>query len=288
MEPSTSRIDPPQLVQPQQHRRIQELPTVRDAVKKIRFLTLTPQQFAEGPARTSLLTQSEAFSILMNISTPSSVYPMPENFTINKNLRNNISVDSRSPSPAMQLPEHSQMHLPIAPIIPVEPESPNDNKLYCIRNVRSLTECLNTSVLDCSLTFSVDKPGICIIGLQVPTQIYNGNNSGPVIDRYQEIVYAHLLDFNGSRLTYTHSNQRAMYETTMDVFFNRPVYIQRQKIYKVGVVFNQVGWYQMSNCSPVVNPTRENGATFTFGSSSQNDCVRDGLIKGIIYTHSRD
>lgn len=128
VEPGTSRVEPPQ-----QHRRILELPTIRDAVKKIRFLTLTPQQFAEGPARTNLLTQSEAFSILMNISTPSSVYPMPENFTINKNHRNNISVeDSRSPSPAIQLlpqPGHSQMHLPIAQIIPLEPDN-QENKLY--------------------------------------------------------------------------------------------------------------------------------------------------------------
>lgn len=136
VEPGTSsRVEPSQQipqVPAQQPRRILELPTIRDAVKKIRFLTLTPQQFAEGPARTNLLTQSEAFSILMNISTPSSVYPMPENFTINKNHRNNISVDSRSPSPALQLISqsvHSQMNVPIAQIIPLEPDN-QDNKLY--------------------------------------------------------------------------------------------------------------------------------------------------------------
>lgn len=56
-------------------------PTVRDAIMKIRFLTLTPQQFAEGPATSNLLTQAEKFSLLMNISSPSTDVPMPAGFT---------------------------------------------------------------------------------------------------------------------------------------------------------------------------------------------------------------
>lgn len=48
---------------------------------KIRFLTLTPQQFAEGPATSSLLTQAEKFAILMNISSPSTDVTMPSGFS---------------------------------------------------------------------------------------------------------------------------------------------------------------------------------------------------------------
>lgn len=55
-------------------------PTIRDAVMKIRFLTLTPQQFAEGPAASNLLTQAEKFAILMNISSPSTDVVMPAGF----------------------------------------------------------------------------------------------------------------------------------------------------------------------------------------------------------------
>lgn len=33
-------------------------PTFRDAVRKIRFLTLTPKQFAENVVRTNILNQS--------------------------------------------------------------------------------------------------------------------------------------------------------------------------------------------------------------------------------------
>jgi len=43
-------------------------------------------------------------------------------------------------------------------------------KYYCLRSVVQQTDCLNTNVLDCSVTFSVDK-NICVVGVQVPTQI---------------------------------------------------------------------------------------------------------------------
>lgn len=43
-------------------------------------------------------------------------------------------------------------------------------KYYCLRTVVQQTDCLNTNVLDCSVTFSVDK-NICVVGVQVPTQI---------------------------------------------------------------------------------------------------------------------
>lgn len=56
-------------------------PTVRDLLKKIRFLTLTPQQFAEGPATSSLLLQAESFAILLHISSSSADVPMPEGFS---------------------------------------------------------------------------------------------------------------------------------------------------------------------------------------------------------------
>lgn len=59
---------------------------------KIRFLTLTPQQFAEGPATSSLLTQAEKFAILMNISSPSTDVPMPVGFTGNTTSRQKLPI----------------------------------------------------------------------------------------------------------------------------------------------------------------------------------------------------
>jgi hypothetical protein len=60
---------------------------IGNALTKIRFLTLTPQEFAEGPGKSLLLTQQEAFSILMNISSNKSKVPMPEAFSVNINVR---------------------------------------------------------------------------------------------------------------------------------------------------------------------------------------------------------
>lgn len=306
----SNRPDPP----PQPQPRVQE-PTIRDAVKKIRFLTLTPQQFAEGPARTNLLSQSEAFAILMNISTPNSVYPMPEGFTLNKNSR--APFDSRSPSPpiparpvppnqamSVSVPQHAP-GVPIRPqtpsnsmnpivipspeVVPYQAESPNFFHLvreqriseerryyYCIRTIQQIREVQNRSVLDCSFTFSVDR-NVSILGLQMYTQI----KPSSIADRYSEIIYAHLLDSHGSRLTYTHSNQRVPYDTVNEILFDRPVFIQSNKVYKIGVVFNKIGFYQEHEVQGIV---RGSNITFTFNTGNPNDTIREGLIRGIIYS----
>jgi hypothetical protein len=275
----------------------QEAPTIKNAIKKIRFLTLSPQQFAEGPARTNLLTQSEAFAILMNISTSNSVYPMPEGFTQNKNLRGGYPfADSETPSPIQSVPVVQVMPLSESPHHNLGAggahhgsymdELRNEQKFYCMRIIRQQTECLNTSVLDCSLTFTVDR-SICVTGVQVPTQVLGGilDHSNVVPDRYSELLYAHLLDSQGSRLTYTHCTQRVRYNSLLEISFDRPVFIQRHKMYKVCVVFNKVGWYPMCTCFPTV--TCDN-VCFTFGVGSQSESVRDGLIRSIIFTYSRE
>lgn len=47
---------------------------------------------------------------------------------------------------------------------------------------------------------------------------------------YTELLYAHLLDADGSRLTYTHFTSRVAYGSLIDISFNRPVYIQKHKV----------------------------------------------------------
>jgi hypothetical protein len=266
-------------------------PTIRDAVKKIRFLTLTPQQFADGPARTQLLSQSEAFAILMNISTTNSVYPMPEGFTMNKNSR--VPFDSnRSPSPparpsaprnqstiSVSVPQHAPIpsRTPPPPIVlpspphPYQAESPiffsmlRERRIsqerrhhYCIRTIHQIREVQNRHVLECSFTFSVDR-NVSILGLQLYTQI----KPLAISERYSELVYAHLLDSHDSRLTYTHSNQRVEYDTTNEVLFDRPMFIQSNKVYKIGVVFNKPGFYKEHEVLSVV---RGSNITFTFNT----------------------
>lgn len=47
-------------------------------------------------------------------------------------------------------------------------EGGNDTfkKLYCTRQLVRITECMNTSVLDCAVTFTCDK-NVCVYGIQV-------------------------------------------------------------------------------------------------------------------------
>ncbi|XP_055371419.1 BTB/POZ domain-containing protein 3-like isoform X2 [Condylostylus longicornis] len=58
---------------------------LKPALYKIRFLTLSAQQFAEIPAKSGLLTESEALAILTNIISPIiTVCQMPEGFSTSK------------------------------------------------------------------------------------------------------------------------------------------------------------------------------------------------------------
>lgn len=158
------------------------------------------------------------------------------------------------------------------------------SKIYCQRPIIQHTDCLNTSVLDCSVTFMVDK-NICLLGVQVPTQAPSEEGAAsavPGVAGYSELLYAHLLDADGARLTYTHYTSRVPYRHLLDIMFNRPVYIQRNKVYKVGIVFNKVGWYPMGTCAQQVAVET---VFFNFGIGQINDSVRDGLIRSIIFTY---
>lgn len=47
---------------------------------------------------------------------------------------------------------------------------------------------------------------------------------------YTELMYAHLLDSEGSRLTYTHFSCRAEFNQKLEILFNRPVFIRKDKV----------------------------------------------------------
>lgn len=67
--------------------------------------------------------------------------------------------------------------------------------------------------------------------LKVPAQInLKDNDRQQQIGGYTELLYAHLLDGDGSRLTYTHFTSRVEYSSIIEIFFNRPIYIQKNKV----------------------------------------------------------
>lgn len=309
-------------------------PTFRDAVKKIRFLTMSPQQFAENVPRTNLLTQSEAFSILMNISSPKAGYSLPEGFSTNtksRALNQRISHDVNSADTpfkdASNIVGDNDPFLPPSPpesffnqsirfaatnALVSEPSTsrgrsyvnrrrdhrnqPNRDlsmdvtetrRFYCVRPIREQIDYFNTSVSDCSLTFTVDR-NISITGIQVATQVLGEQNmqSGNLPERYSELLYAHLLDSYGTRLTYTHCTSNVRFDSLLEISFDHPVQIKRNRFYKIGVAFNKVGWYPMCTCTPTI--TCE-GVCFDFRVDGANgESVRDGLIRAIVFTFNSE
>jgi len=69
--------------------------------------------------------------------------------------------------------------------------------------------------------------------------------SDPSLGGYTELLYCHLLDRDGTRLTYCHFSGRSPRRSTLDLFFNRPVYIQRNREYRICVVLNRPGYYPL-------------------------------------------
>jgi len=297
-------------------------PTFRDAVKKIRFLTLNPKQFAENVPRTNLLTTAEAFSVLMNISSPNT-NPMPEGFSTSKKSRfvspstisgcnnsndgvvglfhensvdNNAFASDSSPlfgnnynsgeyHARVRRPHRYRDHQTPPSGRDVMMEVTETRRFYCVRTIRQQIDYFNSSVSDCALTFTVDR-NISITGIQVSTQVLGEQNmqSGNLPERYSELLYAHLLDSYGTRLSYTHCTSSVRFDSLLEISFDHPVQIQRDRFYKIGVEFNKVGWYPMCTCVPTI--TCE-GVCFDFRLDGTNgESVRDGLIRSIVFTYS--
>ena len=259
---------------------------LKDALFLIRYLTFAPAEFAAGPARSDLLTQEESFAILMNISAPGS-WDLPDYLSKEREPR--------------KLPRE------LLPATDVDMST----RYWCRRAMMQEPHCLNTSILDCSVTFTVDKD-MCIHGIEVPSQTSEvppvmaeaaaeqaaqlpaaaapapaadapPANNNPIIpsNEYNELLYAHLLDAEGNRLTYTHFTAKVGRNSMIEITFNRSVYIKANKVYRVGIVLNKVGWYPMGVCTRRVNCE---GCFFTFCVGQPTDTQRDGLIRSIIFS----
>lgn len=47
---------------------------------------------------------------------------------------------------------------------------------------------------------------------------------------YNEVIYAYLTDGDGCRLTYTHYTSRVPFDTVIDISFNRPIHITKNRV----------------------------------------------------------
>lgn len=233
-----------------------------------RFLTFTPSEFANGPAVSGLLTQEEGFTLLMNISSPG-VTAVPEEFSQCRKKRQKEETRFSS-SGSLDLRNASRR---------------GDNthiRCDCAGEVVA-DVLLNEQLVDCSLSFAVDK-NVCIYGMEVPTQLIPENieQHGAMLQApqhtYSELIYAFLQDSDGCRLTYTHFTARVAWNSTVQVIFNRPVLVTPSKTYKIVVVLNKVGRYPLFVVSQCVNVEE---IIFTFGNERSPHGL--GLIKAIVF-----
>ncbi|KAL0868238.1 hypothetical protein ABMA27_007771 [Loxostege sticticalis] len=75
---------------------------VRGILEKIRFLSLTPEEFAKGRATTTVLSASDACAILANIVYDKSGVPMPSGFSMRKDPRKKMNVTAIEPLPEIK------------------------------------------------------------------------------------------------------------------------------------------------------------------------------------------
>ncbi|KAK4005709.1 BTB/POZ domain-containing protein 2-like [Daphnia magna] len=248
----------------------------------IRFLTMTNEEFASSPAMSGILTQEESFAVLMNISCRDK-WQMPSQLSSSRQSRYTApySLSFGENSPGNRSPSSScGRSVETAPVL----SSPG--RIYCYRRVEGEALVHNTGILDCAVALTVDR-NICIQGIVISSQSNHtdSTNCDPS-GGYTELLYCHLLDRDGTRLTYSHFSGRSPRRSSIDVFFNRPVYVQRNREYRICVVLNRCGYYPLGTGSSWV---MTQGVHFRFGSSSTdpfplNDGIRDGFIRGVIFS----
>lgn len=234
----------------------------------IRFLTLSPTEFANSPAVSGIFTQEESYILLMNISAPG-VTSVPSPFCQNNKKR------QKEPTPPPIFLSHPDLR---------SSRIREDVQLRCECVGNDMAqELVNEQLVDCSLSFSVNRH-VCIYGVEMPTQLVPVNlepqlATRPIQQSYSELIYAFLQDSDDCRLTYTHFTARVSWNSSMEVIFNRPVYITPNKTYKITVVLNKVGRYPMY---VTANYVTIDYLTFTF----EQNRSRDGLIKAVIFSCS--
>ena len=237
---------------------------VQKVLQYIRFLTMKPEEFNGGPAMSGLLTQEQAFAILTNILSPDKCLPLPDDFSTSRVTRNLRGVGSE-PDPIL-------------------------GRSRCIRHHEVQVPILNRGILDCAVTMTVDR-NVCIYGVIVASQEFprvdnSRPSSTPRSDLYSELLYCHLLDKDGTRLTYAHFSGDVRYgQSTMVVEFNKPVYVQKGRQYRICLVYNRSGYYNQATASSLAI---SQGVQFQFGISVAepmfNEGIRDGFVRGLEFS----
>ena len=231
---------------------------VQQVLQHIRFLNMTLEEFSGGPAISRLLTQEQVFTITAKIKFPNKCLPMPGNFSTSKATRNLCGVE-------------------------IDPD-PISGRSRCIRHHEVQVPVLNRGILDSAVTFTVDR-SVWIHSLIIASQeVPSGSLRS---ETYSLTLYCHLLDKDGTRLTYIHSTKDISYgQSTICVEFNKPVYVQKNFPYRIFLVYHQPGYYNEATAS---NFVISQGVQFNFSNFVRvehlfKESIRDGFIRGLEFS----
>lgn len=180
-------------------------------LSRLRFLALTTKEFADGPARSDILTPEEKVTMFIQISSPGSDVKLSAFFCSLKQDRNR---------PIISLPKFS-----------FSPER------------HTMTTGANCQGMQSFVLFTVTT-SVVLVGLEVPTQErpdYAGTS-------YWESIDVTLQDSSYALLALATFRESATYNRTLDIKFPEPVVIYPDLKYKISVTFQaSKGYYRKEN-----------------------------------------
>lgn len=172
----------------------------RPALEKIRFLVMDVSDFAEGPAESPLLTKDESYAILLNISSPRSKVPLPDNFSENR-IPRTLS-----------------------------------RKLYMERPIRKNSARITNGCMADELTFTASD-NVMLLGIQISVSIFANYNKD--IDLFlfiKKLQYSENTCFSHFTSLIPKSTD-VMFQA--DIMFQSPAFIEQNEEYKLGVTLSK-------------------------------------------------
>jgi hypothetical protein len=232
----------------------------------LRFLSLTPTQFAEGPAKSDLLSCQEGYSILLNKLSRSELNPLPEHICKERSQRKSFSHHSTFYSTVYKADMKT--------CLCYDPSEPQNVAIEYI----FVDYYHDTGPLVQILNFQVDKD-ISIIGFEIATQSnispYNKTINSPTYHENIKInMYGDEIDFASVSF-----QGLVQYNKRLTLTFKKPIKISKDLIHEVLIEFFNSGNYNClqykarlkSNCVGDVN----------FKLDQKNS---DGVVYSIIFT----
>lgn len=104
---------------------------------------------------------------------------------------------------------------------------------------------------------------------------------------YKEMLRCQLSDADGTYLTGAHFSGRSRRDSTLNVFFDRPVYLQCDQEYRIRVVVKERGYYPLGTGNTGVQSHGVNfrfAPTLSFQQHQLREGMHDEIIRGIIYS----